>query len=233
MRIVQFWFQRFRHGPLLGLIVFMSLLFLLETLFPLPISGALSMIPADVTSAAQGMSTDGLDSQTVLAFGRVLTAGLVHGGPDHIVYNMAFLWMFGCLASQLLGRYWAFGLFFLFAIVGNLVQVMLDTSSPIPVLGASGGLLGFEGLYLGLAMTWDLRWPEVWPLARPIPPMQLATFAIFGVAYDVYSLMNHTQGIAFGAHLGGFFCGLLVARLITMAYPSDVAFRTAQLRNDR
>jgi membrane associated rhomboid family serine protease len=233
MRHVLFWLQRFRHGPLLGLIVLMSILFLLEPLFPWSIAERLSMIPADVTSAFTNLPEDGLDGHALVAFGRTLTAAMVHGGPDHIVYNMVFLWMFGFLASQLLGRYWAFGFFFLFAIVGNLVQVLLEPTSPIPVLGASGAVLGFEGLYLGLAMTWDLRWPEVWPLARPIPPLQLATFAIFGVAFDFYSLMNHAQGVAFGAHLGGFFCGLLTARLITLAYPNDVAFRMAQLRKDR
>ena len=133
---------------------------------------------------------------------------------------MIFLWAFGSLCADLLGYTRVFLLFFLFGAVGNIVQTLLNPGSPIPVVGASGSILGFEGLYLGLAMVWDLKWPDVWPLAHAIPPMQLGLFAMIGVAFDVFSLMNHAQGVAYGAHLGGFLTGLFIARMCTLLYPT-------------
>ncbi len=97
-------------------------------------------------------------------------------------------------------------------------QAWLKPQSSRPIIGASGAVCGFEGIYLGLILRWKLPWPDVWPLAHPIPPIRLAAFAILGVVIDAYSLMNFDQRIAYGAHLGGFFSGLFIAALLTQFY---------------
>ena len=141
----------------------------------------------------------------------LLTALFLHGDIEHLLYNMVFLWAFGSLTSGHLGKWWALGLFFVCGACGNMVQTCMNPNSPIPIIGASGAICGFEGIYLGLAMRWQLPWPDVWPLAHPIPPMQLVAFAVIGVLLDAYSLMNFEQRIAYGAHLGGFLSGVAIA----------------------
>ena len=74
-------------------------------------------------------------------------------------------------------------------------------------------------------MRWQLPWPDVWPLAHPIPPLQLAAFAAIGVLFDAYSLMNFEQRIAYGAHLGGFLSGVMIAALLTQFYLTASAFK--------
>jgi membrane associated rhomboid family serine protease len=84
----------------------------------------------------------------------------------------------------------------------------------VPMLGASGALMGFQGAYLGLATRWTLPDPHVWPIARPIPPSRLALLAVIGVGFDYFAIMNQQDtGIAYGAHVGGFTTGLLLAAL--------------------
>ena len=80
-------------------------------------------------------------------------------------------------------------------------------------------------MYLGLALRWHLPDPHVWPLAHPIPPLQLGAFAVVGFFFDAYSLMNHNQGVAYGAHIGGLLSGLALAAVITTFYPTLKAWR--------
>ncbi len=80
---------------------------------------------------------------------------------------------------------------------------------------------GLEGVYFGLALRWAMPWPDVFPLAHPIPPAQLVLYALVGIGFDIYSVATETAaGIAYGAHIGGFASGLLFALLLTSVYGS-------------
>jgi membrane associated rhomboid family serine protease len=83
------------------------------------------------------------------------------------------------------------------------------------------------GLYLGLAVQWRLPYAEVWPLAHPVPPMQVAAFALLGFIGDMVLLARHDQQIAYGAHLGGLLTGVIIAATITTIYPSIEAYHRA------
>jgi len=140
---------------------------------------------------------------------------------------MVFLWTFGYLTSQILGQRSALAVFFLTGVCGNIVQIWLNASSPAPIIGASGAVCGFEGVYLGLALRWQLPWPDVWPLAHPVPPLQLGAFAVLGFVGDMLLMANHDEHIAYGAHLGGFLSGVAIAAVITTVYPTLVAYERA------
>jgi membrane associated rhomboid family serine protease len=112
-----------------------------------------------------------------------------------------------------------------------MVQAWLNSDSPIPILGASGAVCGFEGVYLGLALRWQLPDPDVWPLAFPVPPLQLGAFAVLGFVGDMYFLANQGQGVAYGAHVGGFLSGLAIAAMITTVYPSLHDYERARCKS--
>lgn len=181
-------------------------------------------VPAKIVAAWDDLAAGNADIDTAAALARLFTSLFVHAGPEHILYNMVFLWAFGCLTSEHLGKWWALVIFLVTGAGGDVLQIALNPDSQIPIVGASGAICGFEGVYLGLALRWTLRWPDVWPLAHPIPPLQLCAFAVIGIGFDFYALMNHGQRIAYGAHVGGFITGLILAGVVTQIYHTREAY---------
>ena len=46
-------------------------------------------------------------------------------------------------------------------------------------------------------------------------------FAGVGAAFDIYGVVERGAGVAYGAHVGGFLSGLVIAGLITQIYPTE------------
>ncbi|MEO2015946.1 MAG: rhomboid family intramembrane serine protease [Fuerstiella sp.] len=209
-----------QHPTIFGIICVAAAVFVLQ------VSGAYStmleysVIPLEVEHAWTALLNGDAGTSTLRVLLTMVTGLFLHGGPPHLIMNMVFLWMFGSLTSQYLGKWWALGLFFVCGVGGFVLHVVLNQGSSIPCIGASGAVTGFEGIYLGLALQWRLSWPDVWPLARPVPPMQLGLFAIAGIGMDLWGLTQQGQDVAFGAHIGGFVTGLIIAGTITQFYPS-------------
>jgi membrane associated rhomboid family serine protease len=181
-------------------------------------------VPTTIVQAFQAVRRGHVDLATLKDLSGLVSSIFLHGSPEHIVYNMLFLWTFGYLTSLYLGQWWALVIFVVCGVCGNVLQVFLNADSPIPIIGASGAISGFTGVYLGLALQWRLPNAEVWPLAYPVAPFQLGAFAVLGFLGDVYFLRDHSQHIAFGAHVGGFLTGFIIAILITTYYRSSSDF---------
>jgi membrane associated rhomboid family serine protease len=205
----------YRHVTIFALIAAAVIVFLVERRREARFADDFGAVPAIVVPAFRALLDGDVSRPVVQALSRTLSALFVHGDAQHLLFNMVFLWTFGFLASEILGQWQALLIFFICGVCGNALQIWLEQNSPSPIIGASGAICGFEGVYLGLAVSWKLPWPSVWPLAHPIPPLQLATFAVLGFLGDVYFLSEQRQGIAYGAHIGGFLSGLAIAALIT------------------
>ena len=221
----------YRHLSILGIIAVAAIVFAGEQMRDTSFAEDYGAVPAAIVPAFRALVHGEMSLAVAQSLSRLVTALFLHGDAQHIVYNMAFLWTFGYLTSQILGQWWALVIFLLCGICGNIVQVLLNVDSFGPIIGASGAICGFEGVYFGLALRWQLPWPEVWPLAYPVPPLQLGAFAVLGFIADMYFLANHGEGIAYGAHIGGFLSGLAIATLVTMLYPTVGAYERAGLKN--
>lgn len=205
-----------QQGPLLGLILVIFLIFIGQLLLGPDWYKGLMTVPGEITATWRNVMEGNLSGSDVRNFGTLLSSAFLHGGVDHVVFNMLFLWVFAALTVELLGRRWMFSIFFITAIAGSIGHTVLNPNDLTPMLGASGAVMGFKGAYLGLAVRWRLPDPHVWPIARPIPPAHLAALAVFGVVMDFMGIMNHDQvGIAFGAHIGGFVAGVFLTSFIT------------------
>lgn len=151
----------------------------------------------------------------------IITAMFLHGGWLHIGGNMLFLWVFGDNIEDRLGHL-PYLLFYLAAgVAASLVQGLLDTTSVVPVLGASGAVAGVLGAYIVWfpKATVSVVIPFFVLIFIPIPVPAvvmigiwflqnlLAGFATLGAA------AAPDQGVAWFAHIGGFLFGMLMALL--------------------
>jgi len=173
------------------------------------------VVPVELVDAWDAVRGGDMSSWRTLL--TTITGLFMHGSPQHVIMNMVFMWMFGCLVSQHLGKAWVLFAFFVCGIGGFVLHVLFNLGSEIPCIGASGAAAGLGGVYLGLMLQWKLPWPDVWPLAHPVPPTNLAIFSGIGIAFDVWGLSQGHGGIAFAAHIGGFMTGLFIGTVITMS----------------
>ena len=191
---------------MLGLIVFICLVFGWQEVGGVAYVPYM-MVPSEIVDAWNSAKAGDFE---VKAFFPVLSCAFLHGGFEHVFFNMIYLWIFGALAVELVGNKWMLITFFFTAICGSIFHVVMNAESPIPTLGASGSVMGFEGLYLGMAVRWHLPDPHIWPMARPIPPAHLAGLGILGLVMDFMGFLGGNLGVAYSAHLGGFVGGLVL-----------------------
>ncbi|MBK1833730.1 rhomboid family intramembrane serine protease [Roseibacillus ishigakijimensis] len=204
------------HRLLLLLIFAMLLIFVGQRFSPNSLVAYMA-VPAEVTASWEALRDGQAGQAEARAFTTLLSAAFLHADWDHLFFNMLFLWVFAGLVGELLGGRWLLAIFLLSAVGGSLGDVLSRPESTIPLLGASGAVMGFEGAYLGLAVRWQLPWPQIWPIAHPIPPLRLALVAVGGYILDIMGMVGPATGIAHGAHLGGFLVGLVLTSLIAPA----------------
>ena len=190
---------------LLGIITLVSIIDWIHGL------GAWMMVPDKVMSAWADLRDGNSDGETWTILATTLTAEFLHGSGAHLIGNLLFLWIFGVVVFELCGWRWMVAVFLITGIGGSIGQIMLETDSMIPTLGASGGLMGLEGFYFGLAFQRERPPASVWPIARPISAEQLALAGVIGVTLDFAGAIDGGGGIAYGAHIGGFVSGILLS----------------------
>ena len=78
----------------------------------------------------------------------IFSSMFLHGGWLHLGSNMLYLWIFADNVEDSMGPF-RFILFYALCGVGaGLCQAMIDPSSQIPIIGASGGIAGILGAYI-------------------------------------------------------------------------------------
>lgn len=205
------------QGPLLALISLIFGIYFYQEAGPAGWDLPFMAVPTQIVAAWEHLREGAFGIEDLKAFGTLVSCSFLHGSPEHVIYNMLALWIFAALIAELIGHRWVFAVYFLTDIAGSIFHVVLNANEPIPMLGASGAVMGFEGFYLGMAIRWHLPAPHIWPMARPISPVQLAMAGVIGIYFDLSAVMGRSQeSVAYGAHLGGFVAGLVMAALLPM-----------------
>ncbi|MBT3216849.1 MAG: rhomboid family intramembrane serine protease [Candidatus Marinimicrobia bacterium] len=148
----------------------------------------------------------------------IFTSMFIHGGFAHIIGNMWFLWIFGDNVESALGHVRYIIFYFVCGIAAALLQVMIDPSSSIPMVGASGAIAGVLGAYM-------IRYPR----ARVhvfvfififITTIQIPAFYVLGFWFLMQLTSglgtlgpDATGGVAWFAHIGGFIAGIGFERM--------------------
>jgi membrane associated rhomboid family serine protease len=146
-----------------------------------------------------------------------ITSMFLHGSLLHLGGNMLFLWIFGNNIEDSMNRL----VFILFYVLGGLaavgLQIVADTNSPVPTVGASGAIAGVLGAYARL-----------YPRARVVTlifiviivtVVTLPAVLVLGLWFLLQLLPAFSDptgaggGVAYFAHIGGFLFGLLAIKL--------------------
>jgi membrane associated rhomboid family serine protease len=152
----------------------------------------------------------------------IFTAMFMHGGLLHLGGNMLFLWIFGNNVEDAMGPV-KFLVFYLLAGVAALaLQVVIDPSSQVPTLGASGAIAGVLGGYLLLfprARVVTVIFIVFFFTILELPALLVLGFwflqqALFGY-FDLAQPSGEGGGVAYFAHIGGFVFGLATVRLLS------------------
>jgi membrane associated rhomboid family serine protease len=141
---------------------------------------------------------------------------------------MLFLVIFGRHVEQGLGRARFLALYLASGLLAALAQVLVDPSSTVPMVGASGAIAGVLAAYGSLYP----RSPVT--LLNPFVPLWLlgiVTFTLpawlvileFFVMNLLGGITSHgaSGGVAFYAHVGGFLAGLGLVRVLFKPPPAD------------
>jgi membrane associated rhomboid family serine protease len=203
-----------RHTFLIGVIGVCSLLFLFSGTDP-SVALRYGAKPLLVRHALLALFDGNLVSEVLHECLTLLTTIFLHGSFQHVLYNMIYLWLFGFVVSEIVGQGWMAFVLIVTGVCGALAHCYLNPDEILPLIGASGSVMGLEGMYLGMAIRWKLPNPDAWPLAHPIRPEQLAAVGIIGLAFDYIAVLQHVKSnVAYGAHIGGFIVGVFIGSLL-------------------
>ena len=155
------------------------------------------------------------------------TSMFMHGGWEHIIGNMLFLWIFGNNVEDALGRV-RFLLWYLAAgIAATATQTFVTLAfsdaadASIPNVGASGAISGVLGAYLLLLPQAKVLTLFGWFLVEVPALLYLGFWFVFQLWSGGYSVVEPETGggVAFFAHIGGFVFGLATVHLIAQRRP--------------
>jgi membrane associated rhomboid family serine protease len=145
----------------------------------------------------------------------------LHAGWVHLIGNMWFLWVFGEALEDDLGhgRFLSFYLFTGF--FACIFHVLASSQLSAPLIGASGAIAGVMGGYLMRLPQSPILTLMFWRLRIETIYVPAFVWLALWVVLQFYGL-RQGGAIAWMAHLGGFFIGLLTVTLFTPLQPATV-----------
>jgi membrane associated rhomboid family serine protease len=162
-----------------------------------------AVVPAEITSGQ--------------AYFTLITSAFLHGSWFHLGSNMLFLWIFGDNVEDVMGHVKYLVFYLLTAVGASLAQVMIDTESRVPMVGASGAVSGLLAAYIVMFPHGKIRTLIIFGIfitMTMIPAWIMIGYWIFiqvisGLG-SLSTIGDQGGGVAFFAHIGGFVAGLVL-----------------------
>jgi len=166
-----------------------------------------------IPSVLMGHNELPMDLYVVPAYLTIFSSMFMHGGFMHLIGNMLYMWIFADNIEDSLGPR-KFIIFYLLSGIGAaMAQVLMDTHSQVPMIGASGAIGGVLGAYL-------INHPNARVLvlipfgffSQLIKIRALYVLGFWFVLQFINSAMMSSQGggVAYAAHIGGFVSGVVL-----------------------
>ena len=214
------------HYVTLALIAVCILVFLLQVSggqdsFPRLVFG-LGVIP----SVLFGLSQLPGDVALVPAWLTLLTSMFLHGDLAHLASNMLFLWVFGDNVEDAIGHRRFAAFYVLCGLIAAFAHAIVDPTSQIPTIGASGAVSGILGAYFVIHPR-----VQVWIVVFAFIPVRLPTFLVLGawaLMQVIFSFWGGAESasVAWWAHIAGFAAGAGLIRYFR--YPHVALWDTSE-----
>lgn len=191
-------------------------------------SYAFSLVPREITSGTDIQGAIGITdaagrvvaqvqhySTPLPVYFNFLSSMFMHGGIMHIFGNMLFLFIFGDNLENLLGHIRFAAFYIVCGFAAAAAQIVMDSDSVIPMLGASGAISGVLGGYVLLFPQRQVR-ALIFNFLTTVP-----AFVAIGI-WIVYQLVlgyltpSGTGGVAYAAHIGGFIAGVALIKVFAL-----------------
>ncbi len=161
----------------------------------------------------------------------ILWSMFMHGGWMHLAGNMLYLWIFGDNVEHRFGAL-PFALFYLGSgLAATLAQIWLDPDGLIPNLGASGAISGVLGAYLVLFPRNKVRAILFYFVVSVPAIVAIGMWIVFQFINGWGAVMATEEtvgGVAYGAHIGGFVAGVVLAFVMRTLIKERPSARTSQ-----
>jgi membrane associated rhomboid family serine protease len=160
-----------------------------------------------IPSVLMGHNQLPIDLYAIPSWLSIITSMFMHGGFMHLAGNMLYMWIFADNIEDNLGVS-RFLIFYLLSGVGAaMTQVLMDTYSQVPMVGASGAIGGILGAYL-------INHPNAKVLVL-IPfgffsqLIKIRALYVLGFWF-ILQFISSGGGVAYAAHIGGFISGIIL-----------------------
>jgi len=167
-----------------------------------------------------------------MSYVSLFSSMFMHGGLMHLGGNLLFLWIFGDNIELKFGKVKFLLIYLGWGVGAELAHIVIDPTSTIPAVGASGAISGVLGAYLAiypkvriqtfmmLGFFWRMmhiqaRWfLPFWLVFQNLLPFFVGGFGVAG------------GGVAYMAHIGGFAIGFATGYLYKKTHSSDFTYGT-------
>jgi len=143
-----------------------------------------------------------------------LTSMFLHGGFMHLLGNMVFLWLVGCVLELWCGRAFFLAMYLVTGVAAAAFFGLVHPASTVPCVGASGAIAGLMGAYAvpfgrkKINVFYSLGFYFNYARAPAILLLPLWIGKEAGMM-----LLDEGGRIAYAAHLGGLLSGAILAYL--------------------
>ena len=183
------------------------------------------MVPGEITHLASlgtavpiGPGLDCVVDNDRINYLTPLLSLFLHGSWMHILGNALFLWIFARAIEDVMGPIRFLGFYLLCGLVASAAQILVNPSSPVPTVGASGAISGVMGAYLMLfprvrvhMFFWFIIFFKVFRIPAWIVLLYWFGIQVLSGLPELNSAGGQpTGGVAVWAHVGGFLTGLLL-----------------------
>jgi len=148
-----------------------------------------------------------------------ITHMFLHGDVWHLLGNMLFLWVVGCLLEDTWGRKTFLGFYLLGGVFAGLAHCLSESGSTVPMIGASGAIAAAMGAFTVRHFMTKIKFFYLFILLfRPfwgtfyLPAFVFLPFwFIQQVAMKELSDFMGGSGVAYVAHIAGYMGGVVTA----------------------
>jgi membrane associated rhomboid family serine protease len=144
----------------------------------------------------------------------LFTSMFLHGGWMHLIGNMLYLWIFADNIEAKVGNIPFLFFYLIGGVIAALGHVILDPTSNIPMVGASGAIAAVMGAYVVMFPKSQIK--MIFLIFFNIFYIPAWVFLGFWFAQQLFSGFSELGmgggeggGVAWWAHIGGFAFGLL------------------------